>query len=63
MALRGRKNEALSLVREAIDHGLSPATYLGIDKYPDFQSLHGDPRFAALVAYAKQHASLEQQSK
>ena len=62
-ALQGHADEALSLVREAIDHGLSPAADLRIDKDPDFQSLHGDPRFDALVAYAKQHASAAQPPK
>jgi non-specific serine/threonine protein kinase/serine/threonine-protein kinase len=63
MALRGHKNEALSLLREAVDHGLSAASALGIEKNANLKSLHGDPRFAALVEHAKQLASLEQQSK
>lgn len=56
-ALQGRKNEALSLLSEAIDHGLRPFTDLRIEEDSDFKSLHGDPRFAALVAHAKERAA------
>ncbi len=43
--LNGKRDEPLSLLREAVDHGLSPQTDLNIEKDPDFKSLHGDPRF------------------
>jgi eukaryotic-like serine/threonine-protein kinase len=56
-AQKGNRTEALSLLREAIDHGLSPDSALGMEKDPDLKSLHGDPRFDALVAYAKQKAA------
>jgi len=59
-ALRGRRDEALSLLREAVDHGLRPADDLGIDKDSDLRSLHGDPRFEALIAHAKERASAAQ---
>ena len=59
-ALRGRIDEALSLLREAVDHGLPSGVDLGIDKDPDLKSLHGDPRFAALVAHAKERAAAAQ---
>jgi eukaryotic-like serine/threonine-protein kinase len=49
----GRRDEALSLLREAVDHGLSPDIDGAIDKDSDLKSLHGDPRFDALVAHAK----------
>src|ERR1700691_1524284 len=49
VAHRGRRGEALSLLRQAVDHGLPGVADLGIDKDPDLKSLHGDPRFAALV--------------
>lgn len=52
----GKRAEALQLLREAIDHGLSPGDALGMEKDPDLKSLHGDPRFDALVAHAKQVA-------
>jgi serine/threonine protein kinase len=52
----GRRDEALSLLREAVDHGLPAQGDLGIDKDPDLKALHGDPRFAALVARAREKA-------
>ena len=56
-ARRGQSEEALSFLRQAIDHGLAPRVDLVIEKEPDFNPLHGDPRFGALVADAKQHAT------
>jgi eukaryotic-like serine/threonine-protein kinase len=60
-ALQGHKNKAFSLLREAVDHGLPPRTDLRIDKDPDLKSLHGDPRFAAFIAHAKEKAAQAQQ--
>jgi hypothetical protein len=56
-ALQGRRNDAVSLLREAVDHGLPPSDDLGMEKDTELESLQGDPGFAALVAYAKQHAA------
>jgi non-specific serine/threonine protein kinase/serine/threonine-protein kinase len=56
-ARQGRRNEALSLLSEAVDHGAPAHIDLGIDKDPDLKSLHGDPRFDALVAKARQLAA------
>jgi serine/threonine protein kinase len=58
LARKGDRDGALSLLREAVDHGLQPNYDLGIEKDPDLKSLHGDPRFAALVAHAKQRAAV-----
>jgi pentatricopeptide repeat protein len=54
---KGNRDEAFSLLREAVDHGLPPNADLGIEKDPDLKSLHGDPRFAALVAHAQERAA------
>jgi tetratricopeptide (TPR) repeat protein len=59
-ALQGRPKEALPLLRNAVDHGLLPQYDLGIAMDDDLKSLHGDPGFAALVAYAKKHAEAQQ---
>jgi serine/threonine-protein kinase len=59
-ALQGRPEEALPLLRNAVDHGLLPQYDLGIAMDDDLKSLHGDPGFAALVAYAKKHAEAQQ---
>jgi tetratricopeptide (TPR) repeat protein len=56
-ALQGRRDEAFSLLREAVDHGLRPFVYLQVEHDPDLESLHGDPRFGAFVAYAKERAA------
>ena len=52
----GKREEALSLLGEAIDHGLDPQTLLGMEKDTDLDPLHEDPRFAALVARARERA-------
>jgi eukaryotic-like serine/threonine-protein kinase len=56
----GQRDEAISLLREAVDHGLPGFALLGIEKDPDLKSLHGDPRFDALVADAKKRAAAAQ---
>jgi serine/threonine protein kinase/tetratricopeptide (TPR) repeat protein len=55
-ALQGHRDSAFSLLQQAIDHGLSSGGLAGLAKDPDLKSLHADPRFAALVARAKQTA-------
>jgi eukaryotic-like serine/threonine-protein kinase len=59
-AHRGRRDEALSLLRDAVDHGLPPYLTLRMEKDSDLKPLHGDPRFAALVAHAKERAAAAQ---
>ena len=53
---RGLKDEAITNLEYAIDHGLQPRMDLQIEKDPFLNSLHGDPRFAVLVAHAKKVA-------
>ena len=62
-AHEGNRTEALSLLRQAVDHGVALHWALGMEKDPDLQSLHGDPRFDALVAYAKERAAAAQKPK
>lgn len=56
----GKRDQALSLLREAVDHGLAPNIALYMEKDPDLEALHGDPRFAALIAHAKERAAAAQ---
>ena len=59
-ALAGRRDEALEYLGHLIDLGFSNADAMATDN--DLESLHGDPRFAALVARARQLASAVQKS-
>jgi tetratricopeptide (TPR) repeat protein len=63
LALRGRRSEALTLLRDAMDHGLPVRTALAIEHDSDFQSLHVDPRFTVLVADARRKAAIAQAAK
>jgi eukaryotic-like serine/threonine-protein kinase len=47
-AIQGQRREALSLLRDAVEHGLRPADATDIEK--DFASLHGDLQFIAIAA-------------
>ena len=53
----GDRDEALKLLRHAVDHGLDAVdmTIMGTD--PDLAKLHGDPRFIELAALAKSRAA------
>jgi tetratricopeptide (TPR) repeat protein len=55
-ALIGRRNEAIALLSQAVDHGLDADLDMRIDRDSDLKSLHGDPEFTKLVAHAKEQA-------
>jgi tetratricopeptide (TPR) repeat protein len=55
-AKRGQSEQAISLLQQAFDHGLLPLERQHLAQDPLFNSLHGDLRFAALVAHAKEKA-------
>jgi serine/threonine protein kinase len=57
LALEGKPDESFSNLRYAVENALSAETRLGLEKEPDLESLRGDPRFAALVASARQPAA------
>lgn len=59
VAKKGHSSEALSLLRQSIDHGLLARDAAGIGDDPDLKVLHGKPGFAALVAYAKKRAAAQ----
>ena len=60
LAREGKRAEALATLRQSVDHGLTPMVIAGIEQDTDLVSLHGDPRFAAFVKYAKAHAAAAQ---
>jgi pentatricopeptide repeat protein len=53
----GRVEEALSLLRQAVDHGVPPRIASDMGNDPMLNSLHGDLRFAELVTYGKKRAT------
>jgi len=56
-ARKGNRSEALSLLQQSLDHGLPKIRALEMEYDPDLTSLHGDPRFIAMVAEVKQRAA------
>ena len=50
------------MLRESVDHGLAAWVVREMNKDPDLNSLHTDPRFNQLVAYADSHASAKSKS-
>jgi eukaryotic-like serine/threonine-protein kinase len=57
VALQGRRDASLSLLQDAVEHGLPSEDVVGIGRDPDLKSLHGDPRFEALVAQSLRAAA------
>ena len=62
-ALQGKKEEAIAQLRQSLEHGMAPRTMMGIGDDEDLKSLHGDPRFEAVVAEAQRKAVEAQQKK
>jgi eukaryotic-like serine/threonine-protein kinase len=62
-ALMGKREEAFQFLKESVEHGMTPrrAQHLEIDS--DLKSLHSDPRFAALVAQAKNETAQARNGK
>ncbi len=58
----GKRDQAFDHLREAIDHGLPLDESLAIETDSDLKLLHGDPRFTALVAYAKKRLVADTQT-
>src|SRR5215472_548883 len=53
VARKGQIDEALSLLDDAVDHGLPPLLVSRMDTDPFLEPLNGNPRFAKLIARAK----------
>jgi len=61
-ARQGDKDRAIAVLSQSVDHGLPPYLDVGMEKDSDLASLHGDPRFAALVVHAKRVAEATQKA-
>jgi tetratricopeptide (TPR) repeat protein len=59
LAHGGRNDEAISVLREAINHGLPADTDLAMATDPELKSLRKDLRFASLVSDAQQRAATQ----
>jgi serine/threonine protein kinase len=59
-AREGRREEALSSLRQAVDVGLQVHMGLVVAQDEDLKSLRGDPRFEALAAEAHKQAAAQQ---
>jgi eukaryotic-like serine/threonine-protein kinase len=58
-ALQNKPDQALALLREAVDGGLRQRTLLRIEGDADLKSLHGNPKFDKIVAEAKQRVTVQ----
>ncbi|HJT70935.1 MAG TPA: protein kinase [Terriglobales bacterium] len=59
LARNDRKDEAFSLLRDSVDHGLAPRIALDMKNDPLLVPLHGDPRFSALVAHVQERTGAQ----
>ncbi len=58
IALKSKNpDQALQLLRSAVDHGLAPNIALQMESDPDLVALHGDPRFTELINHMKEVAA------
>ncbi len=55
-AREGRSSDALSRLREAVDHGLKPSAARGIGNDQNLRSLHANHGFELLAAHARERA-------
>jgi len=59
LAIEGKRDEAFSNLRFAVEHQLPVATRQGLEKDADLKSLQDDPRFSAIVAAARTPAAAQ----
>ena len=59
LATDHKPGEALAVLRQAVENGFPPPNeHVDIESDEDLKSLHGDPRFAAILAQAQARATL-----
>jgi eukaryotic-like serine/threonine-protein kinase len=63
LAEEDKPDEALAVLRDTVEHGLLPSHEdMNMETDKELNSLHGDPRFAAIVAEAREHAATRQKT-
>lgn len=63
LALSGHRDEALNVLRDSVDHGLPIRLAANAEGDTDLKSLHGDPRFASIVADTHRRSTEAQTKK
>ena len=63
LALSGHKDEALAVLRDAVDHGLPDTYALNAETDSDLKLLQGDPRLAKMMDDVRRRASAKQSVK
>lgn len=63
LALSGHKEEALAVLRDAVDHGLPDRYALNAETDSDLKLLQGDPRLAKMMDDVRRRASAKQTTK
>jgi non-specific serine/threonine protein kinase/serine/threonine-protein kinase len=61
-ARQGHRDNALAVLREAVEY-IYPKTLPKIETDPDLESLHGDPRWAEIVAMARERMAAAKKTK
>ena len=63
LAEEHKPDEALAVLRDAVEHGLLPSHEdMNMETDKELNSLRGDPRFAAIMAEAREHAATRQKT-
>jgi len=57
LAREGKRDEAFTNLRFAVEHALDADLRGGLEKDPNLKSLHGDTRFDAIMASSRQPAA------
>jgi eukaryotic-like serine/threonine-protein kinase len=62
LAAQGKRAQAISLIQDALDHGLALSVAIHIADDEDLKPLHGDPTFEAILASIRDRAKAAQQT-
>jgi hypothetical protein len=60
---RGQRDEAISRIRTAVEHGFTPQQALLLESDPEMKPIQDDPRFVQIMAIAHQQANAGKNGK